>query len=143
MGRVMIEAPTAGLLWAEFSSWLKEAAAASGLTPEAVAEEVGKPWLKTGAAIGCSHCLAVRPEPYVKGLDHVASSEGLNELYQCPKCGAYRWKAFETHGFAEVEIWGRATREDLRQFRWYLEEECQKRGISQAELVEEIFQHCI
>ena len=143
MGRVTIAAPTAGLLLADFSSWLKEAAAASALSPEAVADEVGRPWLKRGVAAGCLHCLAVRPEPYVQGLVHVASSEGLDELYQCPRCGAFRWKTFEAHGFAEAEVWGQATRDDLRQFQWYLAEESQKRGISQDDLIESIFQRCV
>ncbi|MBI4167157.1 MAG: hypothetical protein HY508_15635 [Acidobacteria bacterium] len=142
MGRVTIEAPRVDSLLSDFSSWLDEAAAATGLTTEAVATEIGKPWLKTDAA-GCPHCLAVRPEPYVKGLNHVASSDGLDELYQCPKCSAYRWKTIETHGFAEVEVWGRATRDDLRQFKWYLDEESKRRGIPQEEVIEEIFQHCV
>jgi len=143
MGRVTIEAPTAAALLAGFSTWLNEAAAATGLTAEAVADEVGKPWLKTSAVAGCRHCLAVRPEPYVKGLTHVASCEGMDELYQCPRCGAYRWKTVETHGFAEQEIWGKPTRDDLRRFHWYLDEESKKRGIPHKELIEEIFQLCV
>lgn len=142
MGPVTIEAPTSGVLLADFSSWLKVAAEATGLTPEAVADEVGKPWLKTGAAVGCPHCLAVRPEPYVKGLNHVAFSEGWDKLYQCPLCGAYRWKTIESHGFADVEVWGKATRDDLRRFKWFLEEESKRRGIPQEELLEEVFQRC-
>jgi len=143
MGRVTIEAPTPSTLMADFPSWLTEAAATTGLTPEAVADEVGQPWVKKEGAAGCPHCLGVRPEPFVQGLNHVASSEGLDELYQCSKCSAYRWKTFEIHGFAEVEVWGKATRDDIRQFRWYLEEGSQKRGISQEELVEEIFERCV
>jgi len=143
MGRVTIEAPTPSALLTDFTSWLTEAAAAMGLTPEAVASRVGQPWVKKGGAAGCPHCLAVRPEPFVQGLNHVASSEGLDELYQCPKCNAYRWKTFEIHGFAEVEVWGRATREDLLQFKWYLEEEGRKRNTTREELIEQIFQHCV
>lgn len=142
MGRATIEAPTASALLADHSIWLSDAAAETGLTPEAVANEIGQPWLRSGAPAGCSHCLAVRAEPYVKGLDCVASGTGWNELYQCPRCGSYRWKTFETHGFAEVEVWGNATRGDLRQFKDYLASESRRRGLSQDALIEEIFQHC-
>lgn len=143
MGRATIEAPTAVVLLADFSAWLKEAAAETGLAPEAVALEVGKPWLKSGPRAGCPHCRAVRAEPYVKGLACVASGAISDELYQCRQCGAYRWKTFETHGFAEVEVWGKATREDLRQFGSYLDEEGGKRGLTREQVLEEIFQKCV
>jgi hypothetical protein len=143
MGRLTIQPPTAEVLLADFSSWVSEMAVAAGLSPEAVAAEIGSPWLKAGSGAGCAHCLAVRPEPYVKGLVHVASSEGLDELYQCPMCGAYRWKTLETHGHAEVEIWGTPTRDDLCKFRWFLDEESEKRKISKDELIESVFQRCI
>ncbi|MGH9602606.1 MAG: hypothetical protein ACRD24_09490 [Terriglobales bacterium] len=143
MGCVTVEAPTESLLLAEFSSWLREAAAETGLTPEAIAAEIGKPWSRTGPSAGCAHCLGVRAEPYVKGLTHVASGAISDELYQCPQCGAYRWKTFETHGFAEVEVWGKATREDLTQFQTYLEQESRRRDIAPENLIEEIFQKCV
>lgn len=143
MGRAAIEAPTGAVLLADFFPWLKEAAAETGLTPEAVALEVGKPWLKSGSEPGCPHCRAVRAEPYVKGLACVASGAIWDELYQCPECGAYRWKTFETHGFADVEVWGKATREHLAQFSSYLEEESGERRLTPEQVLEEIFQKCV
>lgn len=143
MGRATTEAPTAAVLLADFSPWLKEAAAETGRAPEAIAHEVGRPWLKSGTGAGCPHCRAVRAEPYVKDLVCVASGAVWDELYQCPKCGAYRWKTFETHGFADVEVWGKATREDLGQFSSYLEEEGGKRGLTREQVLEDIFQKCV
>jgi hypothetical protein len=142
MGRASVEAPTPRALMTDHAAWLKAAAAECGLTPEAIANEIGKPWLRSGPPPGCAQCLAVQAEPYVEGLTYVASGTGWNELYQCPQCGTYRLKTFETHGFAEVEVWGNPTRDDLRQFGDYLAAESRRRGVPYDVLVEEIFQRC-
>lgn len=143
MHRVVIEAPTASTLLAYFAAWLREAADETGSTPEAIAEEIGKPWGKTHSFAACSHCIAVRAEPDVKGLEHVASGEGWDRLYKCPECGAYRWKTFETHGFADVEVWGKPTRDDLKQFESYFNQVGRERGVSREAILEVVFQRCV
>jgi len=140
-GRATIIAPTKENMLMYFSDWLKDQAEVSGKNGEGIGSEIGKNYEK-GNAAGCAQCSSVAPDTSPKDLIEVDVGQ-WESLFQCPACGAYRWLMFETHGFADVPIWGSPTREDIRRFSGYINAECAKRAISFDEMAEIVFQNIV
>lgn len=140
-GRATIIAPTKENIQMYFPDWLKDQAGVLGKAELEIASQIGRHYEKTKTA-GCAQCLSVSPDTNPEGLVEVEVGQ-WESLFQCPTCGAYRWLMFETHGFADVPIWGSPKREDLRRFTGYINAECAKRGISLDEMVEFVFQNTV
>ncbi len=91
---------------------------------------------------GCVLCLSVIPETNPKGLIELEVGQ-WEILCRCPKCGAYRWLTYETHGHAELPVWERPAREDILRFKTYLSQESTRRNLTVPALVEEIVAKCV
>lgn len=126
LGKATIEASSSETLLSFFSLWLFEVAKKFNKTPEEIALDIGKEYEKKSKA-GCAHCFSVIPETNPK--DMIEAEVGQWEiLCICPGCGAYRWLTYETHGHAEIPIWGNPTREDIKRFEKYLTKESKRRN---------------
>ena len=128
-----------------FEPWLKAEAAKTEMPPDKMAEAIAhSAGISCPENAGCDLCRDVHPyEPDPDTILTFISDEGYGRLYQCPRCGLYRWRYTESHEFAEIPVWGCITRETLAGFGSFLEKEASAKNLSREEIMSSILTHSI
>ncbi len=125
-----------------FPEWLGKEAAASGMTGDAIAHAMARDYIASKMTFGCDLCLGMDPGDARAQMNLVAES-GLGLLYQCRRCGTFRWlRVLEKNG-ARVAAWDYLTHAAALSFNAFLEAESSKRGSSPGKLADEILERSI
>jgi hypothetical protein len=141
-GKTSIQAPLPSNLTAFFPEWLRDQAKKDNTTTADIVNSIGERYLHAAAKAatnGCAQCRFVKPyNPDPDETLKLLIRENSGRIYQCPKCGSYRWMYFESHGHAEIPKWGIPTKEDLLAFKDFLDQESNRTKKTIDEVVENI-----
>jgi hypothetical protein len=125
-----------------FPEWLKKKAASSGMTEEAITHAMAKEYIASKMTFGCDLCLGMKPGDARAQMNLVAES-GSGHLYQCRRCGTFRWLRVMEKGSARVAAWDYLTHRAALSFKTFLESESAKRGMPPERLADDILRRSI
>ncbi|TAL30174.1 MAG: hypothetical protein EPN93_20335 [Spirochaetes bacterium] len=127
---------------ASFPEWLKSESAASGLGEDEIVHAMGRDYIASKKTFGCDLCLGMKPGEAGAQMNPVASSPaGL--LYQCRRCGTFRWLRPAARDASRAADWDYLTTCAVLSFRPFLEAEALRRGSTPERLAGEILERSV